>query len=104
MVRSNARIVAVGADTPGKQELSTELTLSMNVVLADSREQYIEQGENATAYNTGHMEMDRIGSFSEALAAQRALPGDASALVDLTGLGVQDLSIATVAAQRVLAA
>ncbi|WP_261997608.1 hypothetical protein [Stenotrophomonas sp. Ste96] len=104
MVRSNARIVAVGADTPGKQELSTELTLWMNVVLADSREQCIEQGEIATAYNTGHMEMDRIGSFGEALATQRALLGDASALVDLTGLGVQDLSIATVAAQGVLAA
>lgn len=64
----------------------------------------IEQGEIATAYNTGHMEMDRIGSFGEALATQRALPGDASALVDLTGLGVQDLSIATIAAQGVLAA
>ncbi|WP_171956347.1 ornithine cyclodeaminase family protein [Stenotrophomonas maltophilia] len=104
MVRSNARVVAVGADAPGKQELSTALTLSMDVVLADSREQCIEQGEIATAYHTGHMAMDRIGSFGDALATQRALSGDASVLVDLTGLGVQDLAIATVAIQGALAA
>jgi ornithine cyclodeaminase len=89
------RIVAVGADTPGKQELSAGLTSSMDVIIADSVEQCTDHGELATAYKGGLLADKSITSFGEALSKGGQFEPDKSVLVDLTGLGIQDLQIAS---------
>jgi ornithine cyclodeaminase len=89
------RIVAVGADVPGKQELSQGLTSSMDAIIADSVEQCTEHGELAAAYRSGLLIDKSIIPLGKALRKGAQFEANHSVLVDLTGLGVQDLQIAS---------
>ena len=96
MFERRARIVAVGADSPGKQELATPLTAAMDVLIADSIDQCLDHGELAGAFAQGRIKRTQVATFGQYLAEATAIPDDQSALVDLTGLGIQDLQIALV--------
>lgn len=88
------RIVAIGADAPGKQEIATDLTGAMDVLIADSIKQCLDHGELARPYAEGRIDTTRVHELGSVLASGVSFPSDASVLVDLTGVGVQDLQIA----------
>lgn len=92
--RPGLRIVAVGADASGKRELSPELIDAAQLVLVDSRAQCAAYGDSA-----GVLPPARMTEIGEALAEglSAALPPDAMAIADLTGIGAQDAAIAELA-------
>lgn len=94
MFERHARIVAVGADSPGKQELAIPLTAAMDVLIADSIDQCLDHGELAGAFAQGRIKRTQVAAFGQYLAEATPIPDDQSALIDLTGLGIQDLQIA----------
>lgn len=89
-VQPGSHISAVGADSPGKQELDPELLHGAALVLVDSRAQCEHLGELQHARS----ERDRaieIGAFCTApVAFDRA----GITVADFTGLGAEDLFIA----------
>ena len=86
-------VVAVGADTPGKQELDPKLLAGAGLVVVDDRAQCAEQGELQHA--PPRVRTQLLGAV---LAADeiRPRPGTRT-VVDLTGLGVQDAAVAALA-------
>jgi ornithine cyclodeaminase len=89
-----ARIVAVGADAPGKQEIATDLCAGIDLLIADSREQCLDHGELTHPYRAGLITAERVQELGAFLADAAPIAPDCSVLVDLTGVGVQDLQIA----------
>ena len=100
MARSNVRIVAVGADAPGKQEIQASLVARMDILLADSVDQCVAHGELGWAFRERLIARSDVGELGAVLASSIDIPDDKSVLVDLTGLGVQDLQIAISVWQR----
>jgi ornithine cyclodeaminase len=86
-LQPGTHISAVGADSVGKQELGSEILRSADLLLVDSRAQCEKLGELQHAPELRDKAIE-IGEFC-------AAPGAASSsVVDLTGLGVEDLFIA----------
>ena len=95
MVKRGARIVAVGADAPGKCELDPEIIGRADLIVADSREQCLDHGEIQHAARRGMMDESRLVELGSLLSqADAAIPDHAIVVADLTGLGVQDAQIA----------
>jgi len=90
-----ARIVAVGADAPGKQELTSELTASMDIWIADAIAQCLDHGELARPYADRLIPAVRVQELGRHLAAPETFRPTDRILVDLTGVGIQDLQIAS---------
>lgn len=88
-------VTAVGADSPGKQELETALVARADILLADSAGQSVDHGEFAHAVAAGLVEPGRIGEIGASLqtGSLTRRPGDIS-IADLTGLGAEDAAIA----------
>jgi len=99
MVRPGARIVAVGADAPGKQELETALTARARLVV-DSRDQCVAHGEAGWAVRAGLVRESDLIELGDLLARPRAFGDDETVIADLTGVGVQDVQIAKLAWSR----
>ena len=99
---SGMRIVAVGADAPGKQEIETELVAAMDLLVADARSQCLDHGELSWPARAGLIDAVGIAELGSLLAEPQILTSDAAVLVDLTGIGVQDLSIAAAVLRSVV--
>lgn len=93
MLRPGYRIVAVGADAPGKRELGPGVVAGANLVLADSRSQALDHGECAWARQEG-LAAEQVIEIGALLPDGATVSPGASAVADLTGLGVQDVAIA----------
>lgn len=93
MIGPGKRIVAVGADSPGKQELDTEI-LAKAIVVVDSRSQCLEHGEAGWANRAGLLDGATIIELGALLAAPITFADDAIVVADLTGVAVQDAAIA----------
>ena len=93
MVRPGTRIVAVGADTPGKQELATELTASARIVV-DLRAQCVDHGEAGWAVRAGLVAPDALIELGALLEKPIAFADGDIVIADLTGVAVQDIAIA----------
>lgn len=93
MLRPDYRIVAVGADAPGKRELGPGVVAGADLVLADSRAQALAHGECAAAVHEG-LQADQVIEVGARLPTGPAPAAGAAAVADLTGLGVQDVAIA----------
>lgn len=94
-VRPGTHIVAMGADSPGKQELDPVLFSRASHVIVDSHAQCVEHGETSNALNSGDISEDRLIPLGEVLlqgSLERA--EDAITIADLTGVAVQDAAIA----------
>jgi ornithine cyclodeaminase len=92
-VTPGKRIIAVGADAPGKCELDPGL-FEGAVAIADSRIQCIDHGECGWAIRAGFLDPGAIVELGQLLAKPKSFPDDRTVIVDLTGVGVQDVQIA----------
>jgi alanine dehydrogenase len=93
-VEKGVHVNAVGADMPGKQELSPKL-LAKAKIITDSTSQCEKSGELQHALNSGDI-FDVYGELGEIVAKTkkgREL-SDEITIFDSTGLGIQDLAIA----------
>ncbi|TMQ11290.1 MAG: ornithine cyclodeaminase family protein [Deltaproteobacteria bacterium] len=89
-VRPGSHISAVGADSPGKQELDPELLGRASLLLVDSRAQCERLGELQHALSERGRAVE-IGAFCAApVGHDRA----GITVADFTGLGAEDLFIA----------
>ena len=95
MVPVGSRIIAVGADAPGKQELDTALVGRAELIVVDSREQCVDHGEAGWAVRAGLISATQLVELGVLLADDVPIKDDATVIVDLTGLGIQDLQIAS---------
>lgn len=96
MLDRAARIIAVGADAKGKQEVCPKLTASMAHLIVDCPRQCLDHGEIAVAHAQQRLAPSRITTLGAHLTGRLpALTPSESALVDLTGLGIHDLQMAS---------
>ena len=94
-VTPGSHIVAVGADSPGKQELDTVLFERARHVIVDSLPQCIEHGETANAISAGAITADRLTTLGDVLNGRGLTRGDEDiTIADLTGVALQDAAIA----------
>lgn len=101
MIRPGLRIVAIGADSPGKTEVAKDVMAAADLILTDSTAQCLAYGECAALDASEGTRTPLMVEIGEVLLGQSEidLPEDAIAIADLTGLGAQDAAIAELAIQ-----
>ncbi len=106
MLVPGAFVAAVGADSPDKQELDPRL-LGASRVVVDDLPQCAAFGELNHALRAGVMaEGDIAAELHEVVAGTKPgrLAEDETIIFDSTGIGLQDVALATVAYERALRA
>jgi ornithine cyclodeaminase len=93
MIRPGARIVAVGADCPGKQELDPQL-LAKARILVDSRSQCVDHGDTGWAVRAGLVDATSLLELGTYLAHPIQFAAEDIVVADLTGVAIQDVAIA----------
>ena len=96
-VRPGTLIIAVGSDTESKQELESQILHKADKVVADSIPQSQSRGEVFRAIKDGaisHQKVIELGSAIQNKAFQR-MDDEEIIVVDLTGVAVQDIMIAS---------
>ena len=74
-------VLAIGADSPGKQELDPEICASADLVVADSRAQCVERGEIQHAIAAGEMgELEQLPAVIGFVGQTLVLPGTTARL------------------------
>lgn len=100
-------VIAVGSDNPEKQELDVDVLASAGRIVADSIPQCLRLGEIHHAVDRGAITKEKVTAEIGEITAGRK-PGRQSdseiIVVDLTGVGVQDVAAAALVYQRALAA
>ena len=94
---NETHIIALGADSPGKQELDPTILKRAKYIVTDDHNQCLDHGEFGVACRTQTISSDSDYALGALLSEGKQLElqaGDIS-VVDLTGLGVQDLAIAS---------
>jgi len=97
-VRPGHHIVAMGSDSPGKVELDPAILGQAEQIVVDDFEQCLHHGEFGHAVRNMQLEQDKHILLGSALAAETELPVSskyAITVVDLTGLGAQDLAVSS---------
>jgi ornithine cyclodeaminase len=96
-LRPGTHITAVGSDTPDKQELDSEILVRADVVVADSISQCRLRGEIHKALEAGKIKEDRCVELGAVIAGrEKGRTSDSQiTVVDLTGVAVQDIQIAS---------
>ncbi|MFD1635157.1 ornithine cyclodeaminase family protein [Haloplanus ruber] len=105
-VGAHTHINAIGADAPGKHELTDDLLAAAKLVL-DDHTQCTHSGEVNVPYGTGRLtDADIHAELGEVVTG--AAPGRTSAdevtVFDSTGLAIQDVAAARVVYERATAA
>lgn len=102
-VAPGALVVAVGSDGPDKKELEVDLLARADRVFADRLDQCLRLGEIHHAVSCGALAVEdvagELGDVVRGTVAGREGP-DQTIVCDLTGVGVQDAAIATLALRR----
>jgi len=93
-VQSNTHFGAMGADTHGKQELDTKILSRADNIIVDDKDQCLDHGDCASATYENQINTDDLINLGTALADNLVIH-DGISVVDLTGLGSQDLAIAS---------
>lgn len=105
-IRPGCHITALGADSPGKQELDTALVARADLRVADSLAQSLDHGEFAHARAAGLIGPRDCVELGAVLSGQS--PGRRSAdeitIADLTGVATQDIAMARSVLSRAKAA
>lgn len=105
-LQAGAHVTALGADAPHKQELDPLVFQRADVVVCDSPVQCALRGDLHHALEAGTISANRVVELGNVCAGrERGRTSDDEVTVcDLTGVGVQDTAIATLAYRRVSAA
>lgn len=95
-VQAGHHIIAVGADSPGKTEIAPEVMARADLIITDDRAQCLHHGEFGHAVRAGLIDAQSAAVLGQVLSAPKGLVFEPSSIsvVDLTGLGAQDLAIA----------
>lgn len=96
-------IVAVGADSPGKSEIAPEVLANADILVTDNHEQCLHHGDFGNAVRAGAIAEDSDVELGHLLAGKRDDIDFAKAnisVVDLTGIGAQDLAVASVVVNK----
>lgn len=96
-LRPGTHITAVGSDTPEKQELDSDILAGADVIVADSLPQCRLRGEIHKALEAGKITEDRCVELGAVIAgrAKGRTSESQITVVDLTGVAVQDIAIAS---------
>lgn len=99
IVRPGTHIVALGADSPGKQELDPMLFARAAMVMVDDRDQCADHGDLSHAVRRNLLTADTAIVLGSILAAGRPYPRSSTdiTIADLTGTAAQDVAIASLA-------
>ena len=95
-LRAGTHVTAIGADTPGKQELDPQIFARAAICAVDSRAQCFDHGEASHALAAGLVASNRFVELGKILVDPtrgRTAP-DQITVADLTGVGVVDVAIA----------
>jgi ornithine cyclodeaminase len=95
-VRPGTHIVALGADSPGKQELPVEIFTKASCILTDDVAQSLDHGDFGNAVRAGMVPENRaimIGDILSGAVKYDRLTDDIT-IADLTGIAAEDLAIA----------
>ncbi len=103
-VEPGTLIVAMGSDTPEKQELSTALVGRADVYVVDSRSQCLTRGELHHAIVAGTRTIEGVVELGEVIEdrSRGRSHDDQIVIADLTGVAVQDIAIATAVSQALV--
>ncbi len=94
-VLDGTHIVALGADSPGKQELDPILLQRAEQIIVDDASQCLDHGEFGHAHRLGLIGANDFITLGEILADTHYNPKESAiTIADLTGLGAQDLEVA----------
>ncbi|MEN8210958.1 MAG: ornithine cyclodeaminase family protein [Thermodesulfobacteriota bacterium] len=98
-------ITAMGADTPEKQELESEILKQADILVADSIEQCLTRGEIYQAVKSGQITDQKAVELGNIIAdpALGRQSDDQLTIADLTGVAVQDVQITKAAYQAIKA-
>ena len=102
-VRPGATLIAVGSDTPDKQELDPDVLTRADMVITDSLSQCTKIGEIHHALTAGLLSLDGVtGELGEVVTGR--IPGRTAAdqiiVCDLSGVAVLDASITTTVMEK----
>jgi ectoine utilization protein EutC len=102
-VQPGTTIVAVGSDTPQKQELDVNLLARADAIFADRLSQCAEFGEIHHGLQAGVLSLDDVtGELGDVVVGRHAgrTSDDQIIVCDLTGVGVQDAAIASLVLEQ----
>lgn len=96
-------IIAMGSDSPGKMELDPAVLQWADVIVTDDHEQCLHHGEFGHAVKLGLIENDTDVSLGKVLhnPGILSLNEKSISVVDLTGLGAQDLAISSMVYNKI---
>jgi ornithine cyclodeaminase len=96
-LRPGTHITAVGSDTPDKQELDSEILARADVIVADSLSQCLLRGEIHKALESGRIREERCIELGAVISGREKgrTSENQITVVDLTGVAVQDIAIAS---------
>ena len=96
-LKKGTHITAMGSDTPEKQELDSGILRKADIVVADSIEQCLTRGEIARAISAGDLKKERVIELGNVISgsAKGRTSDQQITVADLTGVAVQDISIAS---------
>lgn len=104
-VQKGTHITAMGSDDHGKQELDADVLEKADVVVADSISQCIDHGECCAAIRAGKLDPESIVELGKVIQNPqlgRTAAGQIT-VADLTGVAIQDIQIAKMVVNAVLA-
>ncbi len=96
-LKPGVHITAVGSDTPEKQEVDSDILAKADLIVADSLAQCRLRGEIHKALEAGKITEDRCLELGAVIAGRaKGRTSDSQiTIVDLTGVAVQDIAIAS---------
>ncbi len=96
-INTGTTIIAVGSDTPHKQELESALLAKADMVIADSIPQSKSRGEIYRAMKDGSISEEKVVELGKAIQDDQTHKSNNQQIivVDLTGVAVQDMMIAS---------
>ena len=94
-ITPGTHITAIGADSPGKQELDTALVTAADVLVCDLKSQSLDHGELQHARAAGAIKTEQVVELGEVLSGSHSgrTHNAQITIADLTGIAAQDIAI-----------
>jgi ornithine cyclodeaminase len=93
-VSASLLLVCIGADSVGKQELSSNLVANADLLVCDSRIQTQERGEYQHALREVKITLESIKEIGEIIVSSDLSPNRKLTIFDSSGVAIQDCIVA----------